>query len=206
MARMIDPVSAQLGSARVQVDAAGGVADTGQVTRAWRITPHGPATTRLARRGGRRWVRSAGFACDWLLHELVGADEPCELLALSATCRTDVDDTGDHVELTASFRYADAGFDVRYRVRAYPDAPGLWTQLALRPTRQFAADQLPSFVGAARSERLAVAARSARLLAAGYYNDTQHRNYDHTPILRTRSWPAGRRDAVTVDWANLVAL
>ncbi len=203
---MIRETGTQLGAAYVRGDGTGFAVGTGVVERRWRFTPHGAATMRLARRGGRRWVRAGGFDCDWSLPGLTGDGEPAELIALDAEARRGVDYTADHVALEAVFRCSSAGFDVRYSVWAYPDAPGVRTQVALRPRRAFAPGELPTFLGGARSERLPLAARAARLFAAGYYNDTQHRNYDHTPILRTQAWPSGRKGTTPIDWANLIAL
>ncbi len=118
--------------------------------------------------------------------------------------------TADHLQADFEFHADDAGVGVRYGVRVYPGIAGVRTRLALRALRPFAPLELPSYIGGSYAESLPLDAAACRRLAAGYYNDPQHRNRDDTPILRqeTHDGPlagaGGRREIY--DWCNLLTL
>lgn len=197
----------QLHNAYVTADRHEVIVGTGLVTRAWTITPQGPATRLLTLDGvSSPWVIDAPPMAAYSLRGLIQPGDDAELVGIDAASRQDVDYTSDHIELTLRFRYHQAGFDLRYTIWVYPDAPGIRTQLAIMPTRPHEPDELPSYLGDGRTERLPLSTPADTWFAAGYYNDTQHRNYDHTPLLRSQagSFTPGHRQLI--DWSNLVAL
>lgn len=189
------------------------IVSTGHVRRAWRLTNSGLATASLVdETSGTRWVdrEPAVDDRDWYVFTLLPAGAKCELVSAELAAVTDDPFTSDRVEAALEFRYPKTGLAVRYRVWAYPDAPGLRTQLALKALESFGPEQLPSYVGGSYAERLAFDPRPCARIAAGYYNDPQHRNRDDTPILRRTQRDGDLAEAnggrEHYDWASLLGL
>jgi len=122
-------------SARAETSADRLTVSTGRVERTWRLTERGLATVSLRENGDAEdWAgEGSGFDCDW---EIPGAIGPGRLLGLEAGRSNDEGFTGDHLKVTATFDYSADNLRVQYVIWAYPDAPGLRTQLRCRLIRE----------------------------------------------------------------------
>ncbi|QDU56674.1 hypothetical protein Pan181_28840 [Aeoliella mucimassa] len=103
---------------------------TGVVLREWQITNHGLATTRVLYGNAKQWSEASPCEtdCDWSLGNLGEG----HLRSLSAQQDNDEGFTDDHLQVVAVFEYPTSHVAVRYVVWAYPNAPGLRTQLQLK--------------------------------------------------------------------------
>jgi len=202
---MAKSVHVRLGPANVTWDGSRLCVSTGEVERTWLWTGRGLATVGLRRvDGGLEWsAADCPAASDWGLPD--GSAPPEARLVRAAVQRTtDEGFTSEHLRAAVTMDYPSAGLRVRFTADAYPGAPGIRTQLAVRALPHFdAAGVRPGAGDAARTDGIAASLADAELRAAGYYNDTQHRNRPDTPILREESLTLGEKPVV-VDWANLL--
>jgi hypothetical protein len=206
-------IDAQLGDAHAVWDGEQLRLTSGSLERVWQVVPHGLQTIRLGdRRSGVAWideaVGSGASRSDWLVRWIADGSVTAQLLSASVRAVTDASFTSEHVSVELVFRYPylDSHFDLRWRAWAYPGTCGVRTQIGLKPGRTFAEGEVPGFLSGSLAERLSIDTAGTRRCAAGYYNDTQHRNFDHTPLLKeeTRSNPIDRREIY--DWANLLCI
>lgn len=177
---------------------------TGQVTRRWRLSETGLLTTSLRHEPtAREWISlpENPRRADWDLNALTAPGSDATLLSLDASVVED----SSHLLVRAVFAYPAWHAEALYEIRAYPDAPGLWTRLSLRLTQEVDKMLLPLWPLGAFAESLFLGTKPCARTAVGYYNDTQHRNHDDFTLLREETLPAfGKRQVV--DWANFLCL
>ncbi len=159
----------------------------------------------------RTWIEVAKpESPDWSIFQIADGREPAELLSTDARVVEADPWTIHHLEVESIFRYpfADSHFDLRHRVWLYPGVAGARVQIGLRPGRGFDKDELPSFIGGgSHSQRLWLHDTDGlRRRAAGYYNDTQHRNFDHLPLLHELHADGPLPPREIYDWASLLCL
>ena len=184
---------------------------TGLVARRWRLSETGLLTTSLLHEpSAREWISAdassqAPRRADWNLNALTAPDSTATLLSLDASVVEDAPARDSHLLVRAVFAYPAWHAEALYEIRAYPDAPGLWTRLSVRLTREVDKMDLPLWPLCAYTESLSIDTRPCARTAVGYYNDTQHRNHDDLTLLREESLPAFAKRQV-VDWANFLCL
>ena len=177
--------------------------------RCWEPTDCGLVTTLLENKGAKWVEQEAGDGdCDWHLFQLITSETRAELQDVSIRAVEDPPLTDKHVEATVEISYPEAETSVRYGVRAYPNATGVRTELSLRAHRPFGSQEIPSYLLESYAEHLRLSPANYRRVAAGYYNDLQHRNHDDTPILamenRSGELKQGLREVY--DRSNLLSL
>jgi len=186
-----------VGNATMQFDGQRLKVSTGRMEREWAVTPRGLATVAVRGTNGFGAAGAGKADCDW---SLPGTEGEANLVSLTARVSDDHRFTSRHLEVVAEFEYPATGTAVRQVIWAYPDGPGLRTQLWLKSAkppnklRLAAKDSLAEN----RVEFLPLAAMQARCV--GYFNDTQNRHRPDLHLLREEVVPAGK-----VDWANLIA-
>ena len=189
--------SASFGDATMSFD--GDLLDvsTGVVSRQWKLTKQGLATTGL-RFGSMDFSNLAATSrddCDWSLGDLIEA----ELVAVTAARHNDDSFTGDHLQVIAEFEYPVERLRVRYVVWAYPGAAGLRTQLQVAG--------LPGFESSKRDwtsqrvETIYPFKASHRRLGFGLMQGIKTNM--NVPLLAEKVI-TGKQ--ASVDWANGVAL
>ncbi len=180
---------------------------TEPITRSWRLVPCGLATTQL--RDEQRdfdWIGSPVDEPDWSIFALTSQHTEAELLDVALAVVENDSWTSPHIQAQLLFRYSQTDTELRYRIWAYPQAPGLRTQVGIRWIGERDSLLVPSFLGGSWGESLSIDMSGLERLAAGYYNDTQHRNYDHTPLLREEHDQGLAEKQHVCDWANLLRL
>jgi hypothetical protein len=207
-----DKISVKLGVAEAVWEGSVLRMDTGAAVRRWRLTSKGLQTLSLARAGGREWIepdRLERDGCDWFIWGFHQRSFRAELRDVTIAPVTGDPLGSDRIEAVFVFEYPDVALGLRYRIWAYPAAPGLRTQVGLRLLRP--GDPRENPVPTAREgsvvEGLAVDVPACERLAAGFYTDPQHRNRAECPMLKEerREGPlAGRLEVY--DWANLLTL
>lgn len=203
----------ELGSAKAFFNGSDFEVSTGMVERKWIIGKRGFATVSLRRSDSSfDWIDHAPNEayCDWHLR---GVTDSSNAKLISSSVRKVVKNKrlNDHISCRFRFLYPDPGFYIDFEVRVWPESPGIWTRISLAPEKPFDpvkdADILPTFLGWSYSEQIAADLKSASINATGLYSDTQHRNFDHLPLLRSEPVAVpGEKQFKTVDWANLLSL
>jgi len=166
---------------------------TGIIERQWRWTGQGFVTCAVKDLvSDREWADAKpAVTSDW---QLPGTSGDAHLIALSARPDDDEGFTTRHLVVTAEILYPASGVTVKYTVWAYPDAPGLRTQLWIKgaPAKRDKGD---------RVDYVPVNVAPFTPRAIGYFNDTQHRHTPNCHLIREERVPAG-----TVPWASILCL
>lgn len=103
---------------------------TGRIERVWRVESNGLSTQLIKNiESGKEW-KSSSDVCDWSLVSLTEGD--AELLSITAEKSNDENFTSDHISVIAEFYYPYSDATIQYHIWAYPDAPGLRTQLYVK--------------------------------------------------------------------------
>ncbi len=204
------PQNLELDDVRLSFDGQKIEVVAGQIERHLRLTPFGLKTCVLRDNAtGRVWTNDEkATGADWSVFVIADGKTPGELLDCTLQ-KVEADPfTSDHLRAQATFRFAylDSHFDLRWSVWVYPHTSGMRTQIALKAGREFDSREIPTFWSGSFTERFALDIGDATRRAAGFYNDTQHRNFEHTPLLKeeVRCEPLAKRESY--DWANLLCL
>lgn len=204
------PFSSALGDAAVSYDGYELVAETSRMWRRWQRHPSGVATVALQRRHGKPWPCRRKEEPDWHLR---GVTDRTNGECIDAGCARKHDSPiqQEHLEVWFTFRHLDPGIDITWMLKLWRGAPGTWTRLRVKPIIPFDAQQdkcrLPSYLGNAWGEMLPLRLCDTMVLARGLYCDSQHRHFDHTPMLRSEAvaLPAAGYHT-SVEWASLITL
>ena len=106
---------------------------TGKVTREWSWSGKGWLTSNVAHvDSGKVWpLVDTSRTADW---QLPGVAADAELVSVTARESDDEGFTSRHLEIVSTILYPTSGMAIQHVVWAYPDAPGLRTQLRLKRT------------------------------------------------------------------------
>jgi len=202
---MLPHLDCSLRSARVATDGDRLTVTTGTAERVWQWVGNGFATVSIRDcASGRTWAGPADD-CDWQLP--FGEPLPAgQVVALDAEVSDDEGFTTEHIAATATIDYPDAGLTLRFTVWAYPDAPGLRTQLS---ARVLDAEKLPLLTPGGqgtpphgRVDRLPLIDPSHHRRLFGYYNETQQRNDTHQDLLEEHVVTHPLMGRERCDWAS----
>ena len=200
-------ISGQFGNAYARIERDQLVVGTGVVERRWKLTDQGFVTTGLSSTGKvkREWVdHGPAVASDWAHPGLLPEGSSCKLVSLTAVEDDDEGFITKHLKVTAEFFFPGRNLFLRYEIRAFPDVPGLLTQLWIKgapPTgRNSAAVDIANAV--ARVDYLPVSPGNLNRLAWGFYNNASARGWNGLPISREETLPP----ETSVDWASGLCL
>ncbi|MCL2479923.1 MAG: alpha-galactosidase, partial [Treponema sp.] len=170
---------------------------TGIMSRIWEWQGNGFATRETSHSGYDIKCTGSG-SCDFNIFGL-SANADAQLRGIDVQI---IDDglTSKHLEAAAIISYPVLFICVKYVIWVYPGAHGLRTQLYIKTFGDY---KPATDYGESITETLVFPAVSG-IKAAGYYNDTQHRNKADTEIIREESFVDP--GSMVLDWANLVAL
>ncbi|WP_372797184.1 alpha-galactosidase [Pontiella sp.] len=123
---------AAFGAASARMEDGELVVSSGVVERRWSWTGRGLATTGLRDlRSGYEWINlKSDQAADWDFPALT--EGSARLLSVTANESDDEGFTSAHLSVVAEMEYPGTGTLLKYVIRAYPDAPGLHTQVWLK--------------------------------------------------------------------------
>lgn len=215
---MVTNFSKKLGDARISFDGATLTVATGRMARSWRWTGTGFLTTGLVAGDGTRYGLQDRWACDadWLIPVVEGTNPPALLLSSEIAVSDDEGFTSRHLAFAAEMEYPAAKLGLRFQVWAYPDAPGLRTQLHLKALDGYCWNgELSKSETTEESLRLARLSRGyqrqdlvplsfadARRRMIGYFADTQNRNDPWLDILLEAEDGRPLTHPYTCEWAN----
>ncbi len=179
------------------------IIDTGVVRRHWIWTRSGLLTTGFRHHPtGREWAGlESQSGADWDHPGLLGPESDARLLRFTLRPVRFDPFTSDRVEAVARIEYPDARLLLEYVIWAYPNAPGIRTQLRAKALSGFDAST-PTPQEPPAADTLPVKADGLNRRAIGYYNHTQRRNTRETEILREDISPEG----ALYDWASILCL
>lgn len=202
--------SQQLHDAEASFDGLDLVVSTGKVRRVWRVVSSGLSTCSLKQESdGAEWIdrpNDDNAECDWSIFHLVEVDTPAVLSAARAIIVPREGSIGERLQVEMVFQYPSTDLEVRYVIWVFSGAEGIRTQLGLRALNEHEPEFWPGYLVDSYAERLCLAAEKTERLAAGYYNDTQHRNSLSSPMLKEeqRSGSLLGADHEIYDWANIL--
>jgi hypothetical protein len=126
------PLQRSFGGASVQASGDELLVSSGAVERRWCWTGRGLVTSGLRDlRSGNEWIDQTGDPrADWDFPGLTEGD--AKLISLTARESDDEGFTSRHLEVVAEIEYSQTGVALKYVIWAYPDAPGLRTQIWLK--------------------------------------------------------------------------
>ncbi|WP_372774711.1 hypothetical protein [Mangrovibacterium sp.] len=126
-------IQEKLGSATVSFSNNKLVVSTGKVERTWKVTSSGLVTTDLKNlETGKQWVNSPAIKCDWNYEGLLADSSECKLIQVSSQLGNDEGFTSEYLETVAEFDYPATQTRIKYHIWAYPNAPGLRTQVWIK--------------------------------------------------------------------------
>ncbi len=173
----------QLENSQVRWDDTHLTVTTGKVNRTWTRTSDGLLTVSFRETDGDNRIRclEKDDGCDWYIFAMTQCKSFFKGIELITQDSPQL--TSPFIEVIADFEYPETGLALKYCIRVYPDAPGFHTQLKLKALKKFDKEDLSGFIGGSYGEKLDLEHIPENRCALGYYNDTQHRNRDFTPIV-----------------------
>jgi hypothetical protein len=195
-------INISLGKANVMTSGECIEVNTGLVKRVWRKAAIGLQTISIKEvKTGKEWVNAKPVSCDWEYLNLVSAQSMAKLVLLNAVISNDSAFTSKHIEFTAEYYYPVIEVFIKFQVRVYPGSSGIFTQLSFKGD----ISKHGAYAGngaTGRVEFLPVNAKNYKRTYFGYYNDTQHRNTDSTPIIREEKRTGSLKTEEQVDWSS----
>lgn len=144
---------------------------TGKVQRQWKWTGNGFLTTSYNNLvSEKEWVNekdrysdqsesliSVGesqkwhqtkkrHTCDWELPTKINSDSRAKLISVDCIETDDEHFTSEHLLVMAHMKY-DCGLELKYLIRVYPNAYGIWTALEIKSTGSFLYEEIPEDIG-----------------------------------------------------------
>ncbi|TRX55520.1 hypothetical protein FNH22_17945 [Fulvivirga sp. M361] len=110
------------------------VVSTGKVERVWELTSSGLLTIAFKdlTNGVQYAGETNGIGADWSYFGLIGEKTTGTLASLTAKQSNDEQFTSNHIEIIAEVDYPEVESSVKYVIWAYPDAPGIRTQIFIK--------------------------------------------------------------------------
>ncbi|MDB4582013.1 hypothetical protein N9164_02555, partial [Draconibacterium sp.] len=117
---------------------------TGKVQRQWLLTETGFQTQSFKNlQSGKEWCGlESVHSSDWNLPKRIENDTKGEFVSIDCIETNDENFTENHLLVTALIRY-ECGLDIKYLVRIYPNAGGLWTALEVKSNEDFSPEDIP---------------------------------------------------------------
>lgn len=129
----VQPQQQELNGAKVNVSAMELEVSTGVISRKWKWTGAGWATTSLRDLVSKReYAKETGLACDW---RLPGKLDDKSVGELADCVIRESDDDGfssKHLEVVSTVNYPKVGMAIQHVVWVYPGAPGVRTQVRVK--------------------------------------------------------------------------
>ncbi len=202
----LDDISLKLDSASVKSKNNLLIVNTGVIERRWKWTDKGFVTVSLMQLdSGHQWANTnIEHLCDWSLPGIIDNSSEAKLIKLSAEKSDDNGFTSEHIEVIAEIKYPKSKLLLQYIIWAYPDSPGIRTQIRVKALDGFKAGQISNIAGCI--DFIPVLPENLKRRAIGYYNHTQLRNYHETEILREEVFEKPLSGKEIFDWANIIAV
>ena len=214
-----------LGSAQVEFDGKQLIVQTGLIQRTWLWTGSGFLTQSITdQKANRVWhlqdQQQSQYLSDFQLPTVELENPQGNLLGVTVIQSDDEGFTSEHLLVEAIIEYPSENLQIAFKVRAYPDAPGLHVQLGVKATDGFQWDNtLHRTQTTAKSQSIHRVDRGCRrvdLLPCddakvirrmfGYQSNLQFRNDTFTNMLKERVMDRPLKTLETSDWASAMCL
>ena len=187
------------------------IVSNGITERTWKITDEGLLTTSIKNYNtGKIWNGAkAEVQCDWSYDGWIGNGQKANLISITANEANDDGYTSQHVEVVAEFEYPNVEAFVKYVIWIYPNVSGVRTQVYIKGNNdriepgKTTVDENSKNIYRGRVDYLPINSKNMIRFYAGYYNDTQHRNTNNTPILKEETLLQPFSDKEENWWANI---
>lgn len=131
-ARQLPQLDVEFQSAYALTDGSELLVGTGEVERKWKLTDEGLSTLYVKNLlSGKEWNANQND-CDWEVAGLTTDADDAQIIALTALKANDDGFTSEYLDVVAEVLYPSTNTTVKYHIWAYPDAPGLRTQLYVK--------------------------------------------------------------------------
>lgn len=117
---------------------------TGKITRQWHWTGAGFLTVSMKNvKTGKEWCgKKPLHICDWSLPSKIDNSSRAKLISVECIETDDGHFTSKHLLVSALIQY-DSGLELRFLIRVYPDAAGIWTALEVKSLDGFSPKGFP---------------------------------------------------------------
>jgi len=168
------------------------IISSGTITRIYKLTSQGFLTTDLRFKNNiTESPKYENKLADWNL----GITGEAKLNSIVAKVDDDSGFTSNHITVASEFQYPDAGLKLLYKIWIYPES-GIRTQIELKLIKNERNTNMQ--FSRKETENIPIRINHSTITAFGYYNNTERRNEDSTPILKE----AQILSAGFIDWAN----
>lgn len=214
-----------LGSAYAEFDGKQLTIQTGLIKRIWLWTGNGFLTQSITdQKANRVWQlqnqSASQYLCDFQLPTVEFENPHGNLLGVTVIQSNDEGFTREHLLVEAIIEYPSENLQIAFKVRAYPDAPGLHVQLGVKATDDFQWNQnlhrTETTEKSLAIHRIQCGNRRVDLLPSddaqvtrrmfGYQSNLQFRNDTFTDMLKERVIDRPLKTLETCDWASAMCL
>ena len=117
---------------------------TGKISSEWVWSGTGFQTVSFINlKSGKEWSQlKHAYSSDWGLPKRIDNDTKGKLISVDCKETDDESFTSKHLLVSALIQY-DCGLEIKFLVRVYSDAPGLWTALEVKSNEGFSSEGIP---------------------------------------------------------------
>lgn len=106
---------------------------TNNIKRTWKLADYGLVTKGIFDiKKSKQWVNLENSVCDWEYSGVIDRNSKAELLSYTAVEDNDSGFTSKHLRVELEFYYPEVETYLKYQVRAYPGATGLYSNISLK--------------------------------------------------------------------------
>lgn len=106
---------------------------TSFIKREWKLLSHGLAATYVHNlKSGKKWGSRNNTICEWDYKNLISSDTKAKLVSFNAVEDDDCGFSDSHLKVELEFFYKEIETYLKYEIRAYPQAEGLYTRISLK--------------------------------------------------------------------------
>ena len=106
---------------------------TNNIKRTWKLADYGLVTKGIFDiKNSKQWVNLENSVCDWEYSGVIDRNSKAELLSYTAVEDNDSGFTSKHLRVELEFYYPEVETYLKYQIRAYPGATGLYSNISLK--------------------------------------------------------------------------
>jgi hypothetical protein len=125
------------------------IVSTGRIERTWEWTGNGLLTSSIINKAsGKEYAKNPGrYRCDWDLPGALSDSSAAVLFDIEISENDDEGFINKHLQVITTIKYPGARLEVQHVIWAFPDAPGIRTQLRIKAAEEFSPIGLPDNEG-----------------------------------------------------------
>ena len=199
--------SRNLGNANVKMVGDRLTVGTGVVERQWKWTKKGFVTVSFTEtKSAKEWADQAPVLdCDWKIPAVIDGNTEAKLLGVTARKADDEGFTSEHLEVVAQIRYPDAKVEAQFVIWAYPDAPGIRTQLRVKGVEGYIAPKETADMDG-RVDYIPMTFENVARRTIGFIKDNSARDKLRDDMLVEDVQKGPVADIENCRWANVICI